>query len=97
VSATLETVEKVEICEVAETVEDADLCEVATVSLPWGVEAVVLVVLVCAAGCCAEATTRAITETTRTIVTTSARVLRGGPSLFIGAPGQVVTIEGDGT
>jgi hypothetical protein len=73
----VETVEEVELREVAETVEDAELCEVATVSLPWDVvEAVVLVVLV-GAGCCVEATTRATTDTTRTIVTRSARVLRG--------------------
>jgi len=81
---------------ILETVEEVELREVATVSLPWGVEAVVLVVLVGAAGCCVEAT-RAITDTTRTIVTRSARVLRGGPSLFIGAPERVVTIEGDET
>ena len=81
------------------TVEEVEVREVATVSLPWGVEAVVLVVLVVlvgAAGCCVEAT-RAITDTTRTIVTRSARVLRGGPSLFIGAPEHVVTIEADET
>jgi len=92
-SATLETVE--EVVETVEEVElcEVELCEVATVSLPWGVEAVVLVVLVGAAGCCVEATTRAITDTTRTIMTRSARVLRGGPSLFIGAPEHVVTLE----
>ena len=53
-----------------------------------------LVVLVGAAGRCVEAT-RAMTDTTRTIVTRSARVLRSGRSLFIGAPEHVVTIEGD--
>ena len=90
-SATLATVE-----EIVETAEDVELCEVATVSLPWGVEAVVLVVLVGAAGRCVEAT-RAMTDPTRTIVTRSARALRGRPSLFIGATEHVVTIEGDGT
>jgi hypothetical protein len=106
-SATLETVEEVEVCEVevcevevcevevcevevcevVETEEEVEVCEVATVSPPRGVEAVVLVVLVVAAGCGVEAATRAITDTTRTIVIRSARVLRGGPPLFIGAPG----------
>ena len=95
-SATLKTVEEVEVCEVAETVEEVELCEVATVSLPWGVEAVVLVVLVGVAGRCVDAT-RAMTDTTRTIVTRSVRVLRGGPPLFIGAAEHVVTIEDDGT
>ena len=47
-----------------------------TVSLPWGVETMVLVVLIGAAGRCVEAT-RAMTDTTRTIVTRSARVPRG--------------------
>ena len=75
-SGILRTVEEVEVCEVAETEEDVEPCEVVTVSLPWGVETIVLVVLVGAAGCCVEAT-RAITDTTRTIVTRSARVLRG--------------------
>jgi len=96
VSGILRTVEEVEVCEVAETAEDVVLCEVATVSLPWGVEAMVIVALVGAAGGRVEAT-MATTDTTRTIATTSARVLRGGPSLFIGAPKLVVTIEGDGT
>jgi len=73
----VETIEEVELV-------DVELCEFVAVSLTWSVEAVVLVLLAGADGGRVEAT-RATTDTARTIMTRSARVPRGRPSLFISA------------
>lgn len=72
-SATLEIAEDA----IVETVERVELCDVAVVSLPWGFEAVALALPVFAGAAGRVEAMRATTDTTRTTVTRSAMVLRG--------------------